>query len=492
MRHAIDGIGSDVNTFSMRFLCLASCRQIDRYASKHEIWKIFLVSKVILALLNFQAPSAWADGFRNPFQDSAALGQGTAFIAQADNPSAIHFNPAAMTQLSGIQHSVGVQFLNPSTKFTSTNGQKVENDLNGPVGLPPPGQFFLTVSFQDYDIGWLKNFTLGLGLESLYGFASEWPKDGPFATALTRAQLPLLDIKPSVAYKLSDWLSVGVGADFFTFAPFVGEGHFEQQSIAIGNIPGTTAGELVELNGKGTTAGLNASFLLTLLRNEAQQPLLTLGFIWRSQAVLPINGRLLANGQHVADISSSLRFPEIYEGGVAIWPLRNQEKEWKVEVDVHYVRWQSIRSGDITLSSGMAIPQPQKWNNALTVLTGTEWTWLSPDVLPDWEVALRTGYIYSESATTDISFNPSFPDSDLHVVSVGVGFTCKEAGKFFGVLDCTDSGSGWFTKKAIVLDLGVQTIFYETRNVTGSPVSAFNGTYKSRATGGSLTVQVNF
>jgi long-chain fatty acid transport protein len=40
---------------------------------------------------------ALADGFRNPFQSAAAIGQGTAFAAQADDASAVFYNPAGMT-----------------------------------------------------------------------------------------------------------------------------------------------------------------------------------------------------------------------------------------------------------------------------------------------------------------------------------------------------------------------------------------------------------
>jgi long-chain fatty acid transport protein len=37
---------------------------------------------------------AAADGFRNPFQGAAAIAQGNAFTAQADDPTAIFYNPA--------------------------------------------------------------------------------------------------------------------------------------------------------------------------------------------------------------------------------------------------------------------------------------------------------------------------------------------------------------------------------------------------------------
>lgn len=40
-------------------------------------------------------------------QGAAASGMGNAFAAQADNPSALHYNPAGMTQLGGVQMMAG-------------------------------------------------------------------------------------------------------------------------------------------------------------------------------------------------------------------------------------------------------------------------------------------------------------------------------------------------------------------------------------------------
>lgn len=40
-------------------------------------------------------------GVRIAQQDAAAVAQGNAFVATADNPSAIYYNPAGITQLEG-------------------------------------------------------------------------------------------------------------------------------------------------------------------------------------------------------------------------------------------------------------------------------------------------------------------------------------------------------------------------------------------------------
>ena len=43
----------------------------------------------------------WAGGFRLPDQDAFATARAEAFVATADNPSAIYYNPAGISQLEG-------------------------------------------------------------------------------------------------------------------------------------------------------------------------------------------------------------------------------------------------------------------------------------------------------------------------------------------------------------------------------------------------------
>ncbi len=456
-----------------------------------------LVLLVLLYILSshcflFFSP-AWADGIRNPFQSASATGQGAAFIAQADDPSAVHYNPAGMTQLRGVQHSAGVAFVSPKTTFRNSAGRKVKNSVEGgAVGLPPPGHFFLTWNWQDYDIGFFRRFAFGVGLESLFGFANKYPTSGPFAGVVTKAQLPVLDIKPSMAFKVHDMVSIGFGVDIFTFASFIGEGHAERQSIAVGNIPGTSPGDRLELTGSGTTAGFNASILLTPFRNEEGKPLLNLGFVWRSQAVLPLDGQLLANGELVADASSTIKFPEIYEWGIAGWPVRNRLHEWKVEVDVHLARWQTLRNFDTKLSNGIVIRQPQQWDNSVTIFVGTEYTWLGVPSLPDWSIATRAGYIRSPTPIPDKNFDPVAPDSDSHTFSVGLGFACHGRAQFLGLVSCGSPDTGFLVQQGIAVDLAYQYVRWDTRKVSGSPIPVLNGTYKTRTHVGMITMQVNF
>ncbi len=182
---------------------------------------LFIFQVFITGICLTQSSIVWADGFRNPFKSASATAQGAAFGAQADDPSAIHYNPAGITQLPGVQHSAGAAFVSPNTTFRNSAGVKVDNSVSGgTVGLPPPGHLFLTWNWQDYDIGVFRRLTFGFGVESLFGFANTYPSSGPFAGIITKAQLPVLDIKPTIAFKVHDMLSLGFGVDIFTFASF--------------------------------------------------------------------------------------------------------------------------------------------------------------------------------------------------------------------------------------------------------------------------------
>ena len=91
-----------------------------------------------------------------------------------------------------------------NTHYRSPTGQTTHNDLDGPFGLPPPSEFFITATPRDFGTKRLGDVTIGLGVQNLFGFASLYPNNGPLRTAITSARLPVLDIKPTAAYRIVD------------------------------------------------------------------------------------------------------------------------------------------------------------------------------------------------------------------------------------------------------------------------------------------------
>ncbi len=243
--------------------------------------------------------------------------------------------------------------------------------------------------------------------------------------------------------------------------------------------------------------GFNASLLLTPIRNEAGKPLLNFGFVYRNGADLKLDGDFLANGEKVADARTTVELPDIYTWAFAAWPIRNARHEWKIEVDVEYADWTDFKDLDLHLSDfknpalppgfTQTISQPRNYRDTWLLLIGTEYKALSPLALPNWEVALRAGYIRSETPIPSRTFEPAVPDSDYNAFSAGVGFLCRAPGKFLGILPCHGFGA-----KAIGLDLAYQVLLYQTRGVNNNQQPLLNGEWDTTLHVGALSLRVNF
>lgn len=419
-------------------------------------------------------------------QGTAASGMGNAFVAQADDPSALHYNPAGMTQLSRVQVMFGGLLSGGTTTFTGPTGVTATGDRAGSLAWPPPVHAYMVANLKDLGCSALGDLSAGVGVTIPYGSMTRWPESGPFRFVTTFNTLPLLDIKPTVAYRLTRDLSIGAGADIYTFSGTVGEGHAEQRSISPGGL--APPGQTLELAGKDSTAGFNLSLLYTALRNPDGQPVANIGLVYRSHATLRLAGALLANGMTLQPATSTFVLPTVISGGVAIWPIRQADREWKLEFDVDYVGWSSVENLDVTLGDGRVVPQPQQWRNTYAAMVGTEMRWLAVDLLPGWEVATRAGYTYQPSQMPDLGFNPGVPSADVHIVATGLGLLCKEQGSLFGLMTCGTMA------KAVGLDLSYQLSMYDDRTVSGNTGirSGVNGLYQSTFHTGGVSIRVNF
>jgi len=421
-------------------------------------------------------------------QGAAASGMGNAFAAQADNPSALHYNPAGMTQLRGVQIMAGGLLVGGPLDHRSPDGTTTSGDHDGVVAWPPPVHTYVTANLQSLGIPLFDKLTVGVGVTTPFGSATRWPSTSPFSAITTFSALPLFDIKPTVSYQLLPDLSIGAGVDIYTFSGLFGEGHAEFQRI----LP---PGNRVELNGKDTALGFNVGTLYTALRNGDGLPIVNVAVVYRSQATLHLDGVMLANGGKVQDTTTTLVLPQVITGGIAVWPVRNPEREWKLELNVDYIGWKSVRNLDLRRPDGTIIlQQPQNWKSTYAILVGTEYRWLKMDRLPGWEVAVRGGYSNLQTQVPDSTYNPAIPSADLHIISTGVGFLCKGNGSLFGLVACGNLGIGSIKAKTIGVDLSYQVSLYEPRTVEGNTGirAGVNGFYENTAHAGGLSVRAGF
>src|SRR5437667_7557889 len=116
-------------------------------------------------------------GFRNPDQDARATAQGEAFVAQADSPSALYYNPGGLTQLKGTAVSGG-SFV--TFRDIQLDGADGDAELNDPA--------FSGHAYAATDFG-LERWRFAVGVNIPFGNAEDYGDHTPFRYQLTSTSL---------------------------------------------------------------------------------------------------------------------------------------------------------------------------------------------------------------------------------------------------------------------------------------------------------------
>jgi len=149
----------------------------------------------------------FALGFRLADQDAEATARGLAFAATADNPSAIYYNPAGITQLDGTRILTGSYAISFREKVTpAAAGSSSFTNTNQEFQLAP--HLFITTKAKN------SPFAFGLGIYSPYGLSVEYPDNTPFRTTARQGKIVYVAINPVVAWKIHQSLSLAAGPSF--------------------------------------------------------------------------------------------------------------------------------------------------------------------------------------------------------------------------------------------------------------------------------------
>src|SRR5262245_62526047 len=130
---------------------------------------------------------AHATGYALYEMNARAHGQAHAYICRVDDPSAVWYNPAALTRIEG--HD-----LYASTTWISTSGEHI--DLPGNSTEMVGGDFLPTNIYASFPIN--DKFKMGVGFYQPFGLVTEWPATSNEAFLSRRADLKTFYITPSV------------------------------------------------------------------------------------------------------------------------------------------------------------------------------------------------------------------------------------------------------------------------------------------------------
>ena len=164
---------------------------------------VALLAVALVAVL-LPAPDADAGGFTRFQHGGRGVAQAGAFVARADSPFAVTYNPAGITELDGVQIEGGLDFSNATDEFTGNDGETFRADHS--IQFPP--SVYLTWS-DDERLG---NWALGLGLDTTVWYRADFdPVFFPRRFFSRLNELELYQFHPVVAYRLNEGWSVGGG-----------------------------------------------------------------------------------------------------------------------------------------------------------------------------------------------------------------------------------------------------------------------------------------
>ncbi|MEJ2658375.1 MAG: outer membrane protein transport protein, partial [Desulfobacterales bacterium] len=174
---------------------------------KHKSLQSLREGAVLVALsLSFFLPAV--SPAATQIHGAKAAGMGTAFVAIADDLSAMAYNPAGLVLSKGTNVYMGATAIVLST------------DYNSPFGTSEDAEFQVFVAPHLYISSDLdtENMVFGLAVFSPFGIGGrKWSENGLTRYAETENQITTLAVNPTFAWQIKPGLSIGLGV-FYMYA----------------------------------------------------------------------------------------------------------------------------------------------------------------------------------------------------------------------------------------------------------------------------------
>ncbi len=413
--------------------------------------KKFLPLFTLVVLPCQLAWSVGSGGYTNQVVGSKALGMGNAFVATADDPSAIYFNPAGLTQLDQKNLSIGLAIHSNDTDYTSTSGSNASMESFNPI-VP---NFYFTSPLKE-------KWSIGFGINSPFGLETKWSDTGPLRYIATDSELALANFNPTVAYKVNDQISIGGG---IVYSRLDAELKSKLNVTAI-NLSLSPDGDRT-LKGDGDAWGYNFGLLYMPAEKHS------FGFSYRSQLSAQIDGSLELSGlsgtatgvfggtEYKTDAKTVIKFPQTFILGYSYKP-----NKWRFEIDGEWVDYSAIDDTTIDYADKSVGPQTllslsnptnRDWRNTWNLGIGTNYQFNET-----WQA--RGGYFYYPRAIPEYTWESGNPESSRN------GFTL----------------GGSFSHANFIIDLAYNLILFNDRTISSqvgqaSTGSTVNGRYETSA-----------
>lgn len=374
-----------------------------------------MLKKVIrlFFLLTIISSSLFATGLTVYEQGAKSVGMAGAFVASADDPSAVFFNAAAITNVPGIQVMLGASQINYTAGFSGPEQADSKKYTKAKETDLLPAHLYVT-----YNIN--KWFSAGLGVCSPFAKKTDWTGDiNSWAgrDIVLVSKLNSIYYNPVFAVNLFDYASVALGVSY------VQADLWHERSVYF--VPRHFYGHSV-LDASGSGYGFNFAVQAQPIKG------LRLGAAYQSAVELDINDAstafstdeaesiTLSNEFHAfypeeVKTKVNTKLPYLFSAGISYDFTSNMTFEIagrlngyeKLDViEINYSEEVNRETTDELV---------QNYKNSLSLHFGFEYH-------VDEALAVRVGYFWDQNTAPEKYVEPSLVDGESHNYALGLGY----------------------------------------------------------------------
>jgi long-chain fatty acid transport protein len=377
-----------------------------------------LMALAVATAVGGVASSAVAGGFAIGTQSGS--GTGNAFAggaAAADDASVAWFNPALMTLLPGKQVAGALHVLKPSFKYRdsgSSSGLFVSPPASSGDGGDGGDWAYVPNAFFTMAIN--PRLSFGLALNVPFGLKTEYDTPWRGQLAAIKSEIKSANLNPSLAYKVSDTVSIGGGLSVQYL-----------EAKLTNTTPLAPLGD-TKLKADDTGYGFNLGIMIQALPN------LRVGAQYRSKIKYELEGTQKFSGAAAsianADIKADLDVPE--SASLSLFHVLSPK--WELMADITWTGWSELQQLNVIRTTAVTFPFPGgggvgttaasldfKWDDTWRYSVGANYRWSD-------QTKIRFGVAFDQTPTNDQTRSPRLPDQDRTWVALGVQYKPSKTG----------------------------------------------------------------
>ena len=384
-------------------------------------------TRIALGLLLLVLPAVlWASGTLIYEQGSKASAQAGAFVARADDATAVFYNPAGIAFAKNMQFSFNLTYINTDVSYESPTFGSYKNNAQN---------FFLEGAYFSMPINDILSF--GIMANAPFNLATDWSNQFPGRFSSRHAKIITYDVRPVLTVKFDENNAMGFGVDYYdseinlvralntsALSTSINPNTYPSPPYPPG-IPYYVYSEgKIDTHLRDQTWGWNISYMFKLAP-------WSFGATYRSRASFNYEGHTsFDTSPYVAPVAAyfpgqttrlALRsVPAIATAGFAY-----DDKTFTVEFDVQWTEWSVWDKATAKFSTptnfyGTWIVPPTEdlvfnWGNSWCYRLGFGYK-----LNDNWE--LRWGVLYDQAPVPDDTLSPVLPDSSRWSVQFGTGY----------------------------------------------------------------------